>query len=795
MSEPRATEDALEQAQRRAAFISEASGLLVSSLDFRETLRNVASLAVPRVADWCAIDLVEDGAIRRVAVEHSDPAKLDLVRRIAERYPPDPMAEAGAARVIRTGETELAVSIPEDALRAFAHDDEHLRMLKELHLRSYVVAPLVAWDQVLGALTFVYADSGRTYGEADRLLAEELAARAAAAIATARLVAELRDAREQAEHQATELESQAAEMQEQAVELEAANEELAAAEGRMRGIIDSALDGIITADANSVITGWNRHAELMFGWSAQEAIGRSLTETIIPERHREAHDRGVARYLATGEQQIMNRRIEITGLHRHGHEFPVELTVAAALSGPHTTFSAFLRDLTERKQAERRHATEHAVTRILAESHTLDEAAPRILQAIAEGLGWCVGAFWVVESGADVLRVVGGWHAPGDDLATFLRATEDARFTRERGLPGRVWASGRPAWIEDVVMDASFPRAAQARAAGLHGAFAFPIRSGSTLLGVIELFHRDVLAPDEALLSAVELIGGDIGESVRRVRAEEERDHALEAMEHINRQLAERTAEAESASRAKSEFLANMSHEFRTPMNAIIGYSELMEAEIVGPLTDPQKEHLRRIRSSSKHLLGLVEDVLDLAKIEAGRIRIEPECAQANVPVHAALELIEPQAAERGLKLENRCRLGEEACFLGDLDRVRQILANLLSNAVKFTEQGGRVTIDCEITSSPDPDAVLSGAGPWVCLTVEDTGIGMSAEQAQAVFEPFVQAETGRTRTHGGTGLGLTISRRLARLMDGDLTVASAPGKGSCFKLWLVASGPPPDHD
>jgi signal transduction histidine kinase len=138
--------------------------------------------------------------------------------------------------------------------------------------------------------------------------------------------------------------------------------------------------------------------------------------------------------------------------------------------------------------------------------------------------------------------------------------------------------------------------------------------------------------------------------------------------------------------------------------------------------------------------------------------------------------------------VENLCDLGPAICFIGDVDRVRQILANLLSNAVKFTETGGRIAVSCDISSKPDPEAVLSGSGPWLCIMVEDTGIGMTPEQIDAVFEPFVQGETGRTRTKGGSGLGLTISRHLARLMNGDLTVVSAPGKGSCFKLWLAAS-------
>jgi PAS domain S-box-containing protein len=771
----------------RAAFMAEASRILASSLDYTTTLRNVAGLAVPAVADWCAVDLVEDGSLQRVAVQHTDPGKIELVRRLEKQYPADPNAAIGPPQVIRTGKSELARSIPDSVLESAARSEEHLRMLRELGLRSYIIAPLISRDQLLGAITLVHAESGREYRQEDLGFVEDLARRAATAIDNARLVREITQAQEQSEQQAVELESQAAELQEQAAELEMLNREVTAAEGRLRGIVDSALDAIITADTDSVIIGWNTHAETIFGLAAHEAIGKTLTETIIPVQHREAHQRGMKRYIATGEENILNRRIEITALHRDGREFPVELTVAPSRDANSTFFSAFVRDLTEQKQAENRIAAVYAVTRVLAESHTLDEAAPRILEAIGQRLGWMAGVFWVADPKTDRLTIAGLWHAPGDELEAFLEATQQIEFTRTMGLPGRVWSSGAAAWIEDVVNDTAFPRARAAAAANLHGAFAFPIRDSDDVFGVIEFFHRDTLPPDEGLLTAAEVFGTDIGQAVQRVRAEEERDRALATMERLNTQLTERTAEAESANRAKSEFLANMSHEFRTPMNAIVGYAGLLEAETMGPLTEGQRKQLTRIRASSDHMIGLVEDVLDLAKIEAGRITVERECAEARVPIDAAFELIEPQAQQRQLHVETSCEMNPSMCFVGDLDRVRQILVNLLSNAVKFTEPGGRVTVSCDVSTSPDSEA-LFGDGPWLCIMVEDTGIGMSAEQIADVFEPFVQAETGRTRTRSGTGLGLTISRRLARLMDGDITVASAPGKGSCFKLWLPAA-------
>jgi len=263
--------------------------------------------------------------------------------------------------------------------------------------------------------------------------------------------------------------------------------------------------------------------------------------------------------------------------------------------------------------------------------------------------------------------------------------------------------------------------------------------------------------------------------------------HGSDVTEHvIDRQEAQRArAEAEHANRAKSQFLATMSHEIRTPINAVMGYADLLDAGVSGTLAPEQQRYVDGIRASSKHLLGLISDVLDIAKIEAGELTVDVDEIPVRPALAWAMQIVQSQAESRGLNLVQTWECDDQVQALGDGDRVRQILLNLLSNALKFTEPGGTITVRCRLGETAPPEAALPEMGPWVVIEVEDTGRGISSEQIARIFNPFVQAESGHTRRASGTGLGLTISRRLARLMGGELTARSESGSGSCFSLWL----------
>ena len=246
---------------------------------------------------------------------------------------------------------------------------------------------------------------------------------------------------------------------------------------------------------------------------------------------------------------------------------------------------------------------------------------------------------------------------------------------------------------------------------------------------------------------------------------------------------------AESASKAKSNFLATMSHEIRTPINAIIGYTDILDLGISGPLTPKQHESLRRIRTSSSHLLALVNDVLDLSRIESGAMQLRTATTDVRPSIDAAVALVEPQASAKDIRIVVNTEDELAATFLGDERGVRQVLANLLSNAVKFTNDGGEILITCTLSRETPPSSDLNSDLSYIAIRVADTGIGIDREKIGRLFQPFTQleAENGNpyTRQTSGAGLGLSISRHLARMMEGDITVESRVQHGSVFTLWL----------
>ncbi|MDE3135234.1 MAG: response regulator [Acidobacteriota bacterium] len=517
--------------------------------------------------------------------------------------------------------------------------------------------------------------------------------------------------------------------------------------------------------------------EKALGYSIEELMSVPYTDFVHPDDR--AATMAEAEKVVHGSQTISfeNRYRSRDGSYRW-------LMWSASPAAERQKIYAVARDITSRKQAEQRLAAGYSLTRVLEDSPSLADAAPRILRALCDTLDLEAGVFWRADPGAAVLRCEAMQAAVNATASSFEAETRRAAFGSGEEFPGRVWSEGQPLWIDDLSKVVDSPRDAAAVGAGLRSVFAFPIPVGDAVIGIMEFFSRDLRARDENLLAMLGAAGNQIGQFVDRRRTQREIKEYAASLEEARREqegnadrltrlirelnLARR--QAERATRAKSDFLARMSHEIRTPITAITGMTELALAT---PLTGEQREFLEIVAESSSSLLSLLNDILDFSKIEAGKLELDRAPFSLRDTVEGAVKSLAVRAQQKHLELS--CYIHKEVpdALVGDALRLRQILLNLAGNAIKFTDRG-EILLRVEMESS-EPDGVT------LHFAVSDTGPGVPADKQKTIFGSFVQADASTTSRYGGTGLGLTIASQLVSLMNGRIWLKSRVGHGSIF--------------
>ena len=488
---------------------------------------------------------------------------------------------------------------------------------------------------------------------------------------------------------------------------------------QLQGIMETVVNGIITIDARGIVQSYNRAAEDIFGYSAAEVVGRNVS-MLMPEPDRGQHDGYLKNYLKTRKAHIIGQGREVTGQRKNGETFPMDLAVSELKHGDGYLFTGVVRDISEQKRAELE----------LRESRERFELA---INGAGEGI-------W-------------DWNIQSDQLYISKKLREMTGYKTEYVKPS--------SWLKLVHPDdrTEYHDRLVAHLKGETPDFNVECRLRSRNGGGRWIRINGMALRDKA--GWVYRMAGSVGDITEKIEFE---TALIQAKER-----------AEVANRVKTEFLANMSHELRTPLNAIIGFSDVMLSKLFGELEPRYQEYIENIRDSGSHLLAVINDILDVSRIEAGRMDLRPERIKPAELIDATMRLIRDRAHEQNISLTRR--LGKNLPdMMVDDQRMKQVLLNLLSNAVKFTPEDGKITVKANKTRNGD-----------LTITVQDTGIGMSARDIEIALTPFGQVDSDLARRFEGTGLGLPLTKSFVELHGGTLDIESIPGEGTTVTVCLPA--------
>ncbi len=695
-------------------------------------------------------------------------------------------------------------------------------------MKSFLGIPISAQGQLLGELYLAEKQGDRWFSAEDEAFVGALARQAAVAIKNARLYAEAQEEVRQAQAAALQLKrlsASAAQVTSQP-DLVQNPDRLAAIMGEACGmhrcaivLVDGERQGLVrTAAVGLQAECVETIASLPLGPTAAcfgtaehpndlviiedthtdpltvphvdrlEAFGLRAIWS-VPIRSREG--RVLATFMAFASEPARpgHEQVEVATVYaRH---------IAIAIEGVH---------LFQRMESTNRSLTAlNRVAQTVNQSLELQEILDAVLDATLKAVGVEAGniRLWDERERALTIAAHRGMSGGYVNRMRYFRPGE--------GVSGKVFERREVYLVEDLRQYPHLNDIAQKE--GVRSVASIPIRSREKVVGVMSILSHGQRRFTPAEIDLLTAIGNQIGTAIENARLYQEvRQAALELeakveertrdLESLNARLEEALRVAQEASRHKSVFLANMSHELRTPLNAIIGFSELLEDLHFGSLNERQQRYVGNVLSSGRHLLALINDVLDISKVEAGKIEVQPEVFAIGPALEAAIREVRSQAIRRGVRMELEIEEGL-AILVADPLRFKQILYNLLSNAVKFTDPGGGVHVSARVVNGsgftvhgerpdqPEPSTMNHEQhGDFAEISVQDTGIGIRAEDIPKLFQPFTQLDASLARRYQGTGLGLALTKRLVELHGGQIWAESeGEGKGSTFTFTLPLRG------
>lgn len=537
-------------------------------------------------------------------------------------------------------------------------------------------------------------------------------------------------------------------------------------EQRFRTTLETVRLVAVGLDTQGRITFCNDALCLLTGWKRSELIGQNWFDTCVPEG-------GSARavfydHIATGD---IPPRIEYEIMARDGTRRMIQWdnTVLRTPLRDVLGTASLGADVTEARTQEETVKLLQSITLAISTAHDLNPALETTLRSICRAAGWGYGEAWMPTADGTRLERTAYYASDAERVGPLISGDGNLTRAPSEGLPGQAWQSKAVVWIrdlQDLQGGASLPRAGAAVECGFRASVSLPVMSGQEVVAVLLFLIERPRLSDSRYTDMINVVGNHIGAVIARIRAQ--RQYEVDLLRARD--------EAQAASQAKSEFLSRMSHELRTPLNSVIGFANVLRKNKSGRLAADELTYLDRIAANGRHLLTLVNNVLDISKVEAGRLTVTTGLVALDELLRDVVGQLEGQPRSPDVVL--RAEVPESvAPITSDLVLLRQVLINLAGNALKFTHAGS-VVLAVDVDSSGQP----------LRIHVRDTGIGIPAERQEAIFEPFEQAAPETHKTYGGTGLGLSISKAICDALGFGLTLQSEPGKGSTFTVHLAGA-------